>query len=358
MPSPLPPSSIPDSSEITSATRRHLPELTDHQIEAIPITTGGSDRLYWRLRVDHQDFPSLILMFYTDARPDNLSFLPATTFLHSHGTAVPGILGHDPERQLMWLEDLGEIDLWAFRNEPWAVRQPLYQAALREVTKIHRIPEGAVPADVSSHLQRGFDDALYEWEQGYFFDHFLAHYSSLPPDRLAALRQDPELAEMRARLASQPRFLVHRDFHSQNIIIRSPGQRAFLIDYQGLRAGRPEYDLASLLYDPYVSLTLAERGALTDYYLSIRPALDHATSFHQNLGDCACQRLMQALGAYGYLGVVKGEHAFLAHVAPAVENLRTVVRENGGPAALDAALAPGAISLSLPHSDHGSDPKP
>ena len=57
---------------------------------------------------------------------------------------------------------------------------------------------------------------------------------------------------------------MHRDFQSQNIILRE-GQ-AYLIDFQGMRPGLAEYDLASLLYDPYVSLTNAERGELKNFY--------------------------------------------------------------------------------------------
>ena len=40
----------------------------------------------------------------------------------------------------------------------------------------------------------------------------------------------------------------------------------FLIDYQGLRLGRPEYDVASLLYDPYVEMAAGERAELLRVY--------------------------------------------------------------------------------------------
>jgi aminoglycoside/choline kinase family phosphotransferase len=56
------------------------------------------------------------------------------------------------------------------------------------------------------------------------------------------------------RLASYRRVLVHRDFQSQNIIVWN--EQAYLIDFQGVRPGLPQYDLASLLFDPYVALTV------------------------------------------------------------------------------------------------------
>src|SRR5437762_7567190 len=51
-----------------------------------------------------------------------------------------------------------------------------------------------------------------------------------------------------------------------NLIVRD-GQ-AYLIDFQGMRPGLSKYDLASLLYDPYVQLSLGERAELFEIYRS------------------------------------------------------------------------------------------
>src|SRR6202012_3566808 len=74
------------------------------------------------------------------------------------------------------------------------------------------------------------------------------------------------LDEIAVQLAALPRCFVHRDFQSQNIVIKD--EAACFIDFQGMRPGLPQYDLASLFYDPYVGLPAAERSALLDYYLS------------------------------------------------------------------------------------------
>ena len=59
------------------------------------------------------------------------------------------------------------------------------------------------------------------------------------------------------------------------------------------------------------------------------------------------QRLMQALGAYGYLGLVKGNHAFLAYMPVALESLGEVVATIEGldplRAATRGALQSGTI---------------
>jgi aminoglycoside/choline kinase family phosphotransferase len=47
------------------------------------------------------------------------------------------------------------------------------------------------------------------------------------------------------------------------------------------------------------------------------------------LAMAACQRLMQALGAYGKLGVSDGKTAFLRHIPAAVANLQEVLASSG-----------------------------
>src|SRR5262249_21677324 len=112
---------------------------------------------------------------------------------------------------------------------------------------------------------------------------------------------------------------------SQNIIIQN-GQ-ANLIDFQGMRPGLAEYDLASLIYDPYVDLTEVERDELITYYHEQRSksAIMCDADFDSRLRLCAMQRLMQALGAYGFLGLVKGHKHFLQHIPNALRSLRAVV---------------------------------
>jgi aminoglycoside/choline kinase family phosphotransferase len=176
-------------------------------------------------------------------------------------------------------------------------------------------------------LPAEFDATLYRWEQNYFFENCLGRVFGLEPERLSELAALPAFHEIAEQLAQRPRVLVHRDFQSQNIIIRN-GQ-AHLIDFQGMRPGLAEYDLASLLFDPYVSFTRAEcEEALADYE-AMRAAAGQpvASDSRAIFRLCGIQRLMQALGAYGFLGLVKGNKAFLDHIPAALQSLRSLVGE-------------------------------
>ena len=188
-------------------------------------------------------------------------------------------------------------------------------------------------------LQPVFDTALYQWEQDYFFEHCLGRHFGLTVEQIEDGGDRVRLREIAGHLAKQPRVLVHRDFQSQNIIVRDG--EVCLIDFQGLRPGLAQYDLASLLLDPYVTLSDAEREELLSHYLSglHGPGRSEAPGWRTLYDLCAMQRLMQALGAYGKLGHADGRTAFLDHIPAALDSLREVLEHVPGVEKLRGLLA-------------------
>jgi hypothetical protein len=285
-------------------------------ISVEPIEKGGSGRKFWRVRTGGD---SCILVRYTLDRADNAGYADIARFLSRVGVRVPEIFLHDPVEGVMVMEDVGSEDLFSFRNAPWPERRRLYELTLDQIALLHT---RAHLADGCPTLQPPFDEALYTWEQDYFIEHCLGRHFGMSESDIAAHVNRTRLREIAAQLAAEPRCLVHRDFQSQNVMIRD-GQPAF-IDFQGLRPGLAQYDLASLLLDPYVGLPASERDALFAHYTAIvRP--ENPDHFRALYDLCAMQRLMQALGAYGKLGHADGRTHFLAHIPAAISLLREVL---------------------------------
>ncbi len=310
-------------------TRIRFPRLDAGQIRIRPIEKGGSDRKFYRIVCpQHQ---ALILVKYNLQREENRHYVEIAQFLESRGIRVPKIYFHDPAEGLIWIEDLGERDLYSYRRDSWLVRRALYESALEEIAKLHRLPLSEAES-IRPSLAVEFNAALYQWEQNYFFENCLGRLFRIDKRTLETLAALPALAEIAERLGALERNLIHRDFQSQNIIVRN-GQ-AYLIDFQGMRTGLAQYDLASLLYDPYVQLRRTERAELLQYYCGGQPTGD----FSETIRLCAMQRLMQALGAYGFLGLVKGHRHFLKFVPAALQSLRRILAEIEGTADLAQTL--------------------
>lgn len=310
---------IPDT--LLDQTAAHFPKFFRDRIRIEPLENGGSDRKYYRISLCGEG--SLILVKYGSQREENRHYCEIAAFLRSIDVRVPEIFHHDTNEGLIWMEDLGAVDLWQFRNEPWNKRKPLYRSALEQVVRLHTRGH-KVTGQQLPRFETAFDAELYRWEQRYFFENCAGRYFGLAPAAVESGCNRARLDNIAQRLAALPRVLVHRDFQSQNIMILK--DQACLIDFQGMRPGLAPYDLASLLYDPYVKLSEAERGEL----------LGEAAALYEDEGEpvpedfrelfdlCALQRLMQALGAYGFLGLVKNHPHFLAHIPTALASLREV----------------------------------
>jgi aminoglycoside/choline kinase family phosphotransferase len=164
-----------------------------------------------------------------------------------------------------------------------------------------------------------FGPDLYRWEQDYFREYFVRTFCGISLEPSFERDLEAELSSLAGRLSGAMRCLVHRDLQSQNVMIRDG--EPFLIDFQGVRFGSPFYDLGSLLCDPYVNFSDSEYGQLLFFYYGLTKwNLDWAT-FQNTFWEASAQRLMQALGAYGFLGLKKRIKAFLAHIPAGLRNL-------------------------------------
>jgi aminoglycoside/choline kinase family phosphotransferase len=308
-------------------TRIHFPRLDEATVEITPIEKGGSDRKFYRVRCSPEQ--TIILVKYGFEREENRHYVRIAEFLAEHKIRAPRIYFHDAAEGLIWIEDLGKADLWSHRGESWLVRRAFNESALNEIVKLHCLPAEAGRA-VEESLPVAFDAALYRWEQNYFFKNCLGGLFGVDEEKLSELAELPALHEMAERLGDRPRVMVHRDFQSQNIIMRNA--QAHLIDFQGMRPGLAEYDLASLLFDPYVAFSRSEREELLTTYEEMREAalLPVSPQFREIFHACGMQRLMQALGFYGFAGTVKGNQTFLSYVPAAMTSLRLLVGEVDG----------------------------
>jgi len=285
-------------------------------MELSPLQGRGSDRVYSRVRYNRNN--SAILVHYDPKRLENTYFTDIAEFLRDIHVPVPRLIRHDPVQCLIVMEDLGDTDLWSFREDGWETRRTFYLKTLTVVHRLHFFPEKDFPSN-RVRLMEGFGPALYRWERDYFREHFVGGVCGIVLEGSSERELEIELAGLAARLAGTRRSLVHRDLQSQNVMIRNG--EPFLIDFQGMRFGSAFYDLGSFLCDPYVQFSDAERDELLSFYYGLSEQDLDWDTFRQCFWEASAQRLMQALGAYGFLGRKKGLTAFLEHIPSGLRNL-------------------------------------
>ena len=277
----------------------------------------GSDRAFYRLKWDWEG--TAILVHYDPRRVENTYYAGIAEFLREIDIPAPRLIRHDPAACFILMEDLGDADLWSFREATWEKRRPLYQKTLKILHRLHSFPEKEFPSG-RVKLMESFGPDLYRWERDYFREHFIRGFCGMKLEPSFERELESELSALGERLSGTKRCLVHRDLQSQNVMIRDG--EPFLIDFQGMRFGSPFYDLGSLLCDPYVAFDARDREELLSFYHGLSKGTLDGAAFRDSFWEASAQRLMQALGAYGFLGLRKGLKTFLEHIPAGLRNLQ------------------------------------
>lgn len=286
------------------------------------LAGDGSDRSWQRLEAGGK---SLIMADHGirqhPAPAEIDAFIAIGTHLIRRGVRVPQLFGSDPFSGLAFLEDLGDTHLQEFilnTADPRIVLSQ-YRSVIDQL--IHMAIAGKEGFDTAwTHQSTHYDENLIlERECRYFVEAFLngwlqleTRYDDLAPDF-------HHLAD--GALSNAVEGFMHRDFQSRNIMVRN-GQ-CYLIDFQGGRLGPIQYDLASLLIDPYVKLPLPLQSTLQDYGINKISAAAAVDPVRCRLGYryCCITRNLQMLGAFGYLSRLKGKPHFAQYIPAAIATL-------------------------------------
>jgi aminoglycoside/choline kinase family phosphotransferase len=169
-------------------------------------------------------------------------------------------------------------------------------------------------------------------------DFFVEHYvrgfrgaESIDEALVASLRQLADVA------AASPRVLCHRDYHARNLMVLRDGELA-MVDIQDARWGPDTYDLASLLRDAYVDLDEELVVELCERYRTGLPDPPEPGAFRSRFGIVAAQRMIKALGTFGYQVHRLGRDRYREAIPRTVRRLSRLLPTSSVPSTLVHAM--------------------
>jgi hypothetical protein len=322
--------------------------LAARAAKAFPLTGDASDRRYFR--VIEADGRSLVLALH--AAPfafDTLPFVNVAELLRAMPVPIPAILDHADDLGLLALQDLGDVTLQAHLGAaPAAEHAALYREAVGFVEVLQRRGEilqssRYVPYSIA------FDVEKLTWELEFFVKHFVEGYRgvAIPPAERAAIRE--EWADIVSELASEPRVLCHRDYHSRNLMLHD--DRLYIIDFQDARMGPDTYDLVSLLRDSYADFTEQAVDDLVAYFIALKgkhragnggDASNGAyeRDFRRRFDLMALQRNLKALGTFGYQTTTRRNPVYIQYMPRTLRHVRRNLKQYGRFGRLHELLCP------------------
>jgi len=273
------------------------PEWRDGKLS--PLMGDASFRRYFRWQGDDC---TAILMDAPPPQEDVRPFLQVREAMASLSVAVPACYAQSVAQGFLLLEDFGDTTLSqaVVRSDDAAV-DGFYRQAITQLVswQIHdNQPEIAqsLPA---------YDALLLVREMQLLPDWLLKVHCDSPLSSFEQSEWQQWLRLLSGSALAQPQVLVHRDYHSRNLMVVDDG-RLGVIDFQDAVRGALTYDAVSLLRDAYVRYDeMQVTEWLRFYFLALvsagRLSKDEWAGFVRAFDWMGVQRHLKVLGIFARL---------------------------------------------------------
>jgi len=276
-------------------------------------------RRYARIYLDG-DSPvkSVLAVFSPPDTENNQAFVDIDRFLRQHKVRAPEILSQSDDQGFFLIEDFGETLLLERLNSD-SVDQ-LYGDALSALRGIQQCPLNALALP-------SYDDSVLLTEM-HLFDQWFAKLLGYTVSESERAMLEQTFQDLSQSACEQPKVLVHRDYHSRNLVVCSDGGLG-IIDFQDAVIGPVTYDLVSLLRDCYICWPdeQVERWALA-YAKQARDGgwIDNVEDevFLRWFDWMGLQRHIKVLGIFARLSLRDGKHAYLNDLPLVIDYVRRV----------------------------------
>ncbi len=263
---------------------------------------------------------SYIVMDAPPAKEDCRPFAQVSGLLCQAGLRVPEVLAWDEAAGFMLLPDLGDTTYLAdlsrldFGQRTDLKRADgLYRDAIDALVRLQlgtTAAQGHVPP---------YDRALMQREVDLFPDWYVAKHRGVTIDAKQRAILDQAFDTILNVCLAQPMVLVHRDFHSRNLMVQpdQPGAQPGVLDFQDAVWGPVTYDLVSLLRDAYIDWDESiQIDWAVRYWEQARkaglPVSADFGDFWRDLDWMGLQRHLKVLGIFCRLSHRDGKHGYLA----------------------------------------------
>lgn len=290
------------------------------------------------LATERKDQPRrYIVTFSPPDKEKNHEFHRIAEFLSQRAVKVPMVLAVDFERGYFLQEDLGETLYLDHLAEPSAQQNiegqigdradELYGQAISALLDI-QVSAQSVSLDNLQAIFPAYDRELLQGEMALFPEWFIGHLMGYTLSESEREMLDRSFGFLCDSACAQPQVIVHRDYHSRNIVYGVGGEPG-IIDFQDAVIGPITYDLVSLLRDCYIAWPPERVSAWAlDYAVQagergLMSSVDDRV-FLQWFDLMGLQRHIKVLGIFARLSLRDNKHAYLNDLPLVIGYFRSV----------------------------------
>ena len=275
--------------------------LQSDQFEISFLAGDASFRRYARIKLQNKTY---MLMDAPPEKEDCVPFVNIDEFFDKNGVRVPHIIAKDLTLGLLLLEDFGDVVLSTLLNDETV--DQYYAQSFKQLIELQQIDGHAQLPTYSYEKLMTEMRLLTDW--------MLPSLDIQPTEQqLETIEQAFDFLAIEA--TNQPQVIVHRDFHSRNLMQIDNEQELGVIDFQDAVIGADTYDLISITRDAYVQWNATRVYEWFEVFYNLLPATAKQNrSFEQFKRDAdlmAIQRHLKILGIFVRLFERDGKSGYL-----------------------------------------------
>ncbi len=275
-----------------------------------PLTPEASHRKYYRI---HYEKNTKILCIDEKFTELPYPFLEVHSFLKQKNFQVPEIFDFNSKIHSILQEDIGSTDLTCISKEE-------YLKSIENALNVLLRLQNENPVSFIQSKRFDYEKLNFEVNLTYkTYEKFALYYNLNNPIPI----ETKEFIDNSLKfLSNYPNMVIaHRDYHSRNLLLHN--NRIYMIDFQDMMMGCPQYDLASLLYDAYRPLSLEQREKFYNYF---KENSKHKFKFREYYLNQCLQRSFKALGTYLIQFHEKRNWKYKESILPCLENLLEIIQ--------------------------------
>jgi aminoglycoside/choline kinase family phosphotransferase len=288
----------------------YLKTIFTETINLSKVADDASFRRYFRLHIKEKTF---IIMDAPPIKENAQLFITLAKNLKKFKNPTPEIFEYDLTQGFVIIQDFGNITFLS------SAKKEHFLQAIDVLIQLQKTPQ----LKQTLHL-KSYNQSVLNIEMLLFKDWYLPFYKRYIPTP----NEKKQLADLfyflTQSLIKQPQTLVHRDFHSRNLMIKNDNSLG-LLDFQDAIIGAYSYDLVSLLKDAYLELNEERYQKYLQYFYKQKSIKIPFKTFEKEVDLMGVQRHLKILGIFTRLAKRDKKTGYLKDIPLIIKYLLAMV---------------------------------
>ena len=272
----------------------------------IKLSGDASFRKFYR---DKNKKKTIIVFAEKEKKMNLLIYDAINRMLIKNKIKAPKLLSQNYRKNIIEIEDLGELTVFKKLKKIKNNKMKYYYNAIKLLSKLQKIKNKKITTfNQSRYLIPKYTNIKLFNESKLFLDWYVPKVISIKNRKKVNKKIKLILKKLLKDLKCKKNVFVHRDFHVSNMMIHN--KQIAILDSQDAVFGNISYDLASLIDDVRLNISLKDKKKIFNKYLRVN-RLINISKFKNDFEILSVLRNLKIIGIFTRLSIRDKKNQYL-----------------------------------------------